>query len=104
MPSAPRRVRAPARVIDIDVWLPAGPTAVTPANQAASLVEWLDARQDRRELHFHWVDGMRDVDGLPAPHRPAYDRVYLEALDIDYAALTAQMDARSGGCEPARCA
>jgi D-aminopeptidase len=78
---------------DIYVWLPAGPTAVTPASQAAALVDWLDARQDRRELHFHWVDGTRDIDGLPAPHKPAYDRVYLDALDIDSAAMTAQMDA-----------
>jgi L-aminopeptidase/D-esterase-like protein len=78
---------------DVYVWLPAGPTAVTPASQAAALVDWLDARPDRRELHFHWVDGTRDVDGLPVPHRAAYDRVYLDALDIDYAALAAEMDA-----------
>jgi hypothetical protein len=78
---------------DVYVWLPAGPTAVTPPDQAAALVAWLDARQDRRELHFHWVDGTRDVDGLPSPHRPAYDRVYLDALDIDYRAMAAQMDA-----------
>jgi hypothetical protein len=78
---------------DVYVWLPAGPTAATPPDQAAALVDWLDARQDRRELHFHWVDGTRDPDGLPAPHRPAYDRVYLDALDIDYAALAARMDA-----------
>ncbi len=84
----------PARLekTDIYVWLPAGPTAVTPPDQAAALVRWLDARQDRRELHFHWVDGTRDVDGLTVPHRAAYDRVYLDALDIDYAALAAQMD------------
>jgi hypothetical protein len=56
------------------------------------LAKWLDARQDRRELHFHWVDGTRDVDGLPVPHRPAYDKVYLDALDIDYAAMAARMD------------
>jgi hypothetical protein len=78
---------------DVYVWLPAGPSAATPADQAAALVEWLDARQDRRELHFHWVDGTRDADGLPVPHRPAYDRVYLDALDIDYAAMAAKMDA-----------
>jgi hypothetical protein len=78
---------------DVYVWLPAGPTAVTPAGQAAALVDWLDARQDRRELHFHWVDGTRDVDGLPAPHRPAYDPVYLDALDVDYAGIAARMDA-----------
>jgi D-aminopeptidase len=79
--------------VDVYVWLPAGPTAVTPANQAAALVDWLDARQDRRELHFHWVDGTRDVDGLPVPHKPAYDRVYLDALDVDYAAMAARMNA-----------
>lgn len=77
---------------DVYVWLPA-PAAATPASQAAALVEWLDARQDRRELHFHWVDGTRDPDGLPVPHRPAYDRVYLHALDIDYTAMAAAMDA-----------
>jgi hypothetical protein len=78
---------------DVYVWLPAGPTAITPADQAAALVTWLDARADRRELHFHWVDGTRDVDGLPVPHTSAYDRVYLDALDIDYAALASRMDA-----------
>jgi hypothetical protein len=54
---------------------------------------WIDARQDRRELHFHWVDGTRDLDGLTVPHRAAYDPVYLDALDIDYAAMAARMDA-----------
>jgi hypothetical protein len=78
---------------DVYVWLPAGPAAATPASQSAALVTWLDARQDRRELHFHWVDGTRDADGLPVPHRPAYDRVYLDALDIDSAAMAAQMEA-----------
>ncbi len=78
---------------DIYVWLPAGPSAGTPPDQSAALVQWLDGRQDRRELHFHWVDGTRDADGLPVPHRPAYDRVYLDALDIDYAAMAAKMDA-----------
>ncbi|HEU4531898.1 MAG TPA: hypothetical protein VFR59_11965 [Steroidobacteraceae bacterium] len=77
---------------DIYVWLPDGPTADT-ASQSEELARWLDARQERRELHFHWVDGTRDVDGLPVPHRAAYDRVYLEALDIDYAAMAARMDA-----------
>jgi hypothetical protein len=78
---------------DVYVWLPAGPTAQTPPDQAAALVSWLDARPDRRELHFHWVDGTRDADGLPVAHRPAYDRVYLDALDIDYGAMAEQMHA-----------
>jgi D-aminopeptidase len=78
---------------DVYVWLPAGPAAATPASQAAALVDWLDSRPDRRELHFHWVDGTRDVDGLTVPHKAVYDRVYLDALDIDYAAMASQMDA-----------
>ena len=77
---------------DVYVWLPAGPTAQTPPDQAAALVTWLDARPEGRELHFHWVDGTRDADGLPVAHRPAYDQVYLDALDIDYTAMAAQMD------------
>ncbi len=85
----PRRLA----VTDVYVWLPAGPAAATPAEQSAALVHWLDARQERRELHFHWVDGTRDPDGLPVPHRPAYDRVYLDALDIDYTLMSARMDA-----------
>jgi len=77
---------------DVYVWLPAGPTAATPPDQAAALVSWIDAKRERRELHFHWVDGTRDVDGLPVPHTAAYDQVYLDALDVDHAALRAQMD------------
>ena len=78
---------------DVYVWLPAGPSATTPPDQAAALVSWIDAKPERRELHFHWVDGTRDIDGLPVPHRAAYDRVYLDALDVDYAAMASQMDA-----------
>ena len=78
---------------DVYIWLPAGPKAATPPDQAAALMTWIDARQDRRELHFHWVDGTRDPDGLTVPHKPAYDPVYLDALDVDYAAMTRQMDA-----------
>jgi hypothetical protein len=76
---------------DLYVWLPDGPT-VDSTSQSEELVRWLDARQERRELHFHWVDGTRDLDGLPVAHRAAYDRVYLDALDIDYAAMAARMD------------
>jgi hypothetical protein len=75
---------------DVYVWLPA-PERATPFDQRLLLNRWLD-EGDGRELHFHWVDGTRDVDGLPAPHTAAYDRVYVDALDIDYAALGARMD------------
>jgi hypothetical protein len=75
---------------DIYVWLPA-PALATPADQRRALERWID-NGPGRELHFHWVDGTRDVDGLPAPHTPAYDRVYAGALDIDYQQLAERME------------
>ncbi len=75
---------------DVYVWLPA-PATATPPDQTRALQRWIDQGAGR-ELHFHWVDGTRDVDGLPAPHTPAYDRVYVDALDVDYKQLAARMD------------
>jgi hypothetical protein len=75
---------------DVYVWLPA-PASATPADQALALQRWVD-HGPGRELHFHWVDGTRDVDGLPATHTPAYDRVYAAALDIEYRQLGSEMD------------
>jgi hypothetical protein len=76
---------------DVYVWLPA-PATATPVDQARALQRWID-NSEGRELHFHWIDGTRDVDGLPAQHTPAYDRVYVEALEIDYKQLGIRMDA-----------
>jgi len=75
---------------DVYVWLPA-PASATPPDQSAALAGWID-RGGGRELHFHWTDGTRRINGLPAPHTPAYDKLYLDALDIDYAALGRNMD------------
>ena len=76
---------------DIYIWLPAGPNAQTPADQRAALAQWLGEGRGR-QVHFHWGEGTRDPDGLSLPHTPAYDRVYFEALDIDYASLSASMN------------
>lgn len=76
---------------DIYVWLPAGPRAVTPQNEAQLLRVWLDSGKGR-QVHFHWGDGTRASDGLNASHSAAYDQIYLDALDIDYKALDAQME------------
>jgi aminopeptidase len=75
---------------DVYVWLPA-PSTATPPDQSAVLWRWVD-RGGGRELHFHWTDGTRRTDGTPAPHTAAYDKMYLDALDIDYVALGAEMD------------
>lgn len=79
------------RTADVYIWLPAGPKADTPADQRALLATWLDAGRGR-QIHFHWIGGTMDPDGLAGVHSPAYDRVYAAALDIDSAALGRRMD------------
>ena len=97
-------LEARLRVTDIYVWLPAGPAAVTPPDQAALLAKWLD-RGAGREIHFHWADGTRDADGLNAPHTPAFDKMYVSALEIDYAALRDAIERAPASCSaPAKCA
>jgi hypothetical protein len=76
---------------DIYVWLP-GASAVTSADDRAALTKWVDAGGSRRELHFHWVEGTLQADGLPAKHAAPYDRLYLDALAIDYEALNKRME------------
>ncbi len=76
---------------DVYIWLPAGADAVTPPDERELLARWLDAGRGR-QVHFHWADGTREEDGLPAPHSETYDKVYLDALDIDYKAMSRVMD------------
>jgi Thermophilic metalloprotease (M29) len=85
---------------DIYIWLP-GASAVTTADDRAALTKWVDglgagasakAAGSRRELHFHWVEGTLQADGLPAKHAALYDRLYLDALAIDYEALNKRME------------
>jgi aminopeptidase len=76
---------------DIYIWLPAGDTAVTPPEQRELLAKWLDAGKGR-QIHFHWVGGTVDPDGLKGVHSAEFDRIYVDALDIDYAKLSARQD------------
>jgi Thermophilic metalloprotease (M29) len=76
---------------DIYVWLP-GASAVTSAEDRLALTKWVDAGGARRELHFHWLEGTLQRDGVAAQHTPAYDRLYLDALDVDFETLNRQMD------------
>ncbi|AMY08254.1 Thermophilic metalloprotease (M29) [Luteitalea pratensis] len=71
---------------DVYIWLPAGESANTGPAERALLAKWLDEGKGR-QIHFHWNGGTRDADGLPVAHTPAYDAVYLDALNIDYAVL-----------------
>ena len=76
---------------DIYIWLPAGEKAPTAADQRAILAAWLDAGKGR-QIHFHWVGGTVDPDGKPGVHSAAFDQQYVEAIDIDYAKLSAAQD------------
>ncbi len=71
---------------DIYIWLPVRPPAGPTPDQVAALGGWLDAGRGR-QVHFHWGAGTMAEDGLAGEHSSAYDSVYVDALDIDYAAL-----------------
>jgi hypothetical protein len=75
----------------IYVWLP-GASGVTSESDRKALTAWVDAGGTRRELHFHWLEGTLFENGQPATHTQAFDRLYLDALDIDYSALDARMN------------
>ncbi len=78
---------------DAYVWLPvADQFTSTPLEQAESLRRWLDEGRGR-QIHFHWGSGTFGLDGVPGTHSAAYDRVYVDALEIDYQALDQQMEA-----------
>jgi hypothetical protein len=53
------------------------------------LLEHLVEGTHARGLHFHWVEG---VDRIPRADRDQLVRMYADALDIDYAALSANQD------------
>jgi hypothetical protein len=57
-----------------------------------ALGRWNDKGGTRRQLHFHWQDGSLLADGVTPRPSPAFDRIYMDALDIDYEALSAQQD------------
>jgi len=75
----------------IYLWLPMGKRKA-PDAETKALIAWLERGGTRREIHFHWAEGSVDPDGLPGTHSTALDRVYQAALDIDYAALSAEQD------------
>jgi hypothetical protein len=98
--SVPASEALPVALLDktqVLLRLPLGPNA-RPLSEAEedALRRWLDRGDTRRELHFHWSEGTRHPDGLPAPHTPELDRLYEEALDIDYAALDAAQERAMG--------
>lgn len=79
--------------LDVFIRLPLAPSArALSETEEGDLRRWLEGGGARRELHFHWSEGTRRTDGLPAGHTAELDRLYEDALDIDYAALDAAQE------------
>ena len=76
---------------EIYLWLPLSKRKIS-ADERKALESWLERGGARREIHFHWAEGGVEADGLPGTHSPVLDRAYQNALDIDYAALSAAQD------------
>jgi beta-lactamase class A len=76
---------------EIYLWLPLRQRKIS-ADERKALESWLERGDARREIHFHWVEGSVEADGLPGAHSAVLDRVYQNALDIDYTALSAAQD------------
>jgi beta-lactamase class A len=74
---------------DIYLWLPLRPggPGLPPAERMA-LVRWTDQGGKRRQVHFHWGEGSVMTDGLFGQHSEALDALYMQALEIDYRALS----------------
>ncbi len=74
---------------DIYLWLPLRPggPGLPPAERLA-LTRWTDQGGKRRQVHFHWGEGSVEADGYFGQHSEALDAVYMDALDIDYRALS----------------
>ncbi len=80
---------------DADIYIvlpPSDPSTQLRPEQEAALRQWVEDRRGR-QVHFHWGRGTRGIDGEPGEHSPAYDQVYADALDIDYAALDKHQNA-----------
>jgi aminopeptidase len=79
--------------VDVYIWLPVRfELRTTPPAEAAALARWLDQGGAHREVHFHWSQGSVLADGLAGEHSAALDRLYEQALDVDYKAIAAEQD------------
>jgi hypothetical protein len=75
---------------DVYLWLPLRQDVT--AGERAALATWLDTGGSRRQIHFHWSGGSIRADGSPGEHTPELDGVYRDALEVDYAALSAAQE------------
>jgi len=77
---------------DIYIWMPFGADMDVPAllREFPVAAKWV-MEGTHRQLHFHWDDGTRAIDGMQGDHSREFDAIYVAALDIDYDALHRSM-------------
>lgn len=87
---ASTKLRIALKESTVYLWMPLRTDArqVTHGEEA-QLIDWLKQGGARREIHFHWNGGSVLADGLPTTHTDRFDSVYLNALDVDYRAMSA---------------
>ena len=79
--------------VDVYIWLPVRfEVRTTPPPEADALARWLDQGGAHREVHFHWSQGSVLADGLAGEHSAALDRLYQQALDVDYKSIAVAQD------------
>lgn len=87
------RLAEALKTADVYLWMPVREQVrVVTIPEQIMLASWLDKGGSHREIHFHWSQGSVLADGLITTHPSAYDRLYQDALDIDYAALRKTQD------------
>ncbi len=78
---------------DVYLWMPFREDVMSlSTGERRAIVQWLEQGGTHREVHFHWAEGTMLADGIATKHPAAFDRLYQDALDIDYAALSKKQD------------
>lgn len=77
---------------DIYIWMPFASNMDVPSllQEFPVAASWV-MEDSHRQVHFHWDDGTRAIDGMQGNHSAEFDAIYVDALDIDYEALDRKM-------------
>ncbi len=73
------------RDADIYIWMPFSLETDVPSllQEFPVAGKWV-LEGTNRQVHFHWGDGTRAIDGMQGNHSAEYDSIYAAALEIDY--------------------
>jgi aminopeptidase len=78
--------------VDVYLWLATSGNRDLYSGEEDALRNWSKKGGSRREIHFHWASGSMNADGLPGQHSASLDQMYADAIDIEYATLSADQE------------